>query len=203
MHVREGSYVLPADIVSALGEGNTMAGSKVVDHMFAGHPAHKAGGGSTSITISQKPKLLESTRVLPGDIETGVSGEDIAGTGLMGNMFASGPFGTSNKAPQFQSLVRPSLGEYGSMKELFKTNDLGQINLPNKKAASGGPIMSGNRRPVPIIAAGGEYVIDPDDVARYGGGDIDKGHNMLDDFVKHVRKHLVKTLSKLPGPRRD
>jgi hypothetical protein len=26
---------------------------------------------------------------------------------------------------------------------------------------------------------------------------------MLDDFVKHVRKHLVKTLSKLPGPRRD
>jgi len=201
MHVREGSYVLPADIVSALGEGNTMAGSKVVDHMFAGHPAHKAGGGSTSITISQKPKLLESTRILPGDIETGVNGEDIAGTGLMGNMFASGPFGTSGKAPQFQSLVRPSLDEYSQMKKMFTPTI---PSLQGKtQAANGGPIMSGNRRPVPIIAAGGEYVIDPDDVARYGGGDIDKGHNMLDDFVKHVRKHLVKTLSKLPGPRRD
>jgi len=201
MHVREGSYVLPADIVSALGEGNTMAGSKVVDHMFAGHPAHKAGGGSTSITISQKPKLLDNTRILPGDIETGVNGEDIAGTGLMGNMFASGPFGTSGKAPQFQPIMKPSLDEYSQMKKMFTPT---VPSLQSKtQAANGGPIMSGNRRPVPIIAAGGEYVIDPDDVARYGGGDIDKGHNMLDDFVKHVRKHLVKTLSKLPGPRRD
>jgi hypothetical protein len=200
MHVREGSYVLPADIVSALGEGNTMAGSKVVDHMFAGKPAHKASGGTT-IGISQKPQFLQSSRTLPGDVELGVNGQDTAGSALLGNMFNSGPFGTSAKAPQFAPVVRPSLGQYGQMSQLFNSSD--KNTFSNKKEASGGPIMSGNRRPVPIIAAGGEYVIDPDDVSRYGGGDINKGHDKLDEFVKHVRKHLVKTLSKLPPPRRD
>jgi hypothetical protein len=63
MEVREGSYVLPADIISALGEGNTMAGFKVAKSLFdadditSGTPykapstplgvAMKADGGST------------------------------------------------------------------------------------------------------------------------------------------------------------
>lgn len=34
MEVPEGAYVLPADIVSALGEGNTMAGFKVAKALF-------------------------------------------------------------------------------------------------------------------------------------------------------------------------
>lgn len=33
-----GSYVLPADVVSGLGEGNTMAGSAVLDKMFHSNP---------------------------------------------------------------------------------------------------------------------------------------------------------------------
>ena len=149
MNVLEGSYVLPADIVSGLGEGNTLAGTKLID-----------------------------------------------------NMFTKGPFGVSAKAPQFSAVPKPSLGEYGSMKELFHMNDLGQVNSP-QKAANGGPIMSGKYRPVPIVAAGGEYVIHPDVVAKLGNGNMERGHNYLDNFVKGVRKHLVKTLSKLPGPRRD
>ena len=34
MKVPSGAYVLPADIVSALGEGNTMAGFKVIKSIF-------------------------------------------------------------------------------------------------------------------------------------------------------------------------
>ena len=34
MHVPSGAYVIPADIVSALGEGNTMAGFEVLNDMF-------------------------------------------------------------------------------------------------------------------------------------------------------------------------
>ena len=64
VHVPNGSYVIPADIVSAMGEGNTMAGFKVMKRMFGGVPysgqampygahggpygaelPHKAGGG--------------------------------------------------------------------------------------------------------------------------------------------------------------
>lgn len=148
MNVLEGSYVLPADIVSGLGEGNTLAGSK-----------------------------------------------------LISTMFSSGPFGVSAKAPQFARVTQPSLGEYNAMQNLFGINDVGSISTAQK--ADGGPVMSGNYRPVPIVAAGGEYVIHPDVVRKLGNGSMEKGHDYLDKFVVGVRKHLVKTLSKLPGPRRD
>jgi len=53
---------------------------------------------------------------------------------------------------------------------------------------------------VPIVAAGGEYVVHPDAVREVGGGDLDMGHKVLDEFVKRVRKENIKTLQKLPGP---
>lgn len=53
---------------------------------------------------------------------------------------------------------------------------------------------------VPIVAAGGEYVVHPDAVREVGGGDMDAGHAVLDEFVKRMRKELIKTLKKLPGP---
>jgi hypothetical protein len=57
--------------------------------------------------------------------------------------------------------------------------------------------------PVPIVAAGGEYVIHPDVIVQIGGGDMDRGHKELDDFVKASRAKTVKTLQKLPGPKKD
>lgn len=58
--------------------------------------------------------------------------------------------------------------------------------------------------PVEIVAAGGEYVITPENVAdRVGGGDVDIGHQNLDEFVKAYRAKTIQTLSKLPGPKRD
>jgi hypothetical protein len=53
---------------------------------------------------------------------------------------------------------------------------------------------------VPIIAAGGEYIVSPEDVAALGNGDMKRGHQALDAFVKRQRARTVKTLSKLPGP---
>ena len=107
MHVPSGAYVIPADIVSSLGEGNTMAGFRAVKTMFRGAPkgGHAAGG---------------------------------------------------------------NIGE-----------------------------------PVPIVAAGGEYVLSPDEVMWAGGGDIDVGHRALDKWITDTRKELIKTLQKLPGPKKD
>lgn len=61
----------------------------------------------------------------------------------------------------------------------------------------------GDDEPVEIVAAGGEYVIAPKNVARVGNGDMDKGHKILDEFVTSYRDKTVQTLKKLPGPRRD
>jgi len=107
MHVPSGSYVIPADIVSSLGEGNTMAGFRAVKMMFreSPHGAYAAGGG---------------------------------------------------------------VGE-----------------------------------PVPIVAAGGEYVLTPDEVMWAGKGDLDAGHRALDKWITDTRQDLINTLKKLPGPRKD
>lgn len=99
MHVPSGAYVIPADIVSALGEGNTMAGFRILNDMF-------------------------------------------------------------------------------------------------------GMQQIGPEPATEIIAAGGEYVISPASVERVGG-DIDRGHTILDEFIKKYRAKTVQTLKELPGPKRD
>jgi hypothetical protein len=116
MHVPNGSYVIPADIVSALGEGNTLAGFKHLRRVFAGLPYGQGAG----------------------------------------------PYGE-----------------------------------PMAKAAGGE--ASG----VPIVAAGGEFVVSPHEVARVADGDMDLGHRVLDEFVRRVRSQTVDTLKKLPGPKVD
>lgn len=123
MKTPQGAYVVPADIVSAFGEGNTMAGFKVLRRVFGGQP------------YSPAPN----------------------------------PYGT------------PS-GPYGEP-------------LPGK--------ASGGTSTVPIVAAGGEYVVSPEHVVMVGNGDMDAGHRVLDQFVLRSRKELVKTLKSLPGPKKD
>jgi len=103
--VPEGSYVIPADVVSALGEGNTMAGASILDDVF-------------------------------------------------------------------------------------------QI-----KRSTGGAV-EGSGNIVPIIVAGGEYIVPPSIVMRAGSGDMKLGHKRLDDFVKHERGKTVTTLKNLPGPKK-
>lgn len=125
MNVPSGSYVIPADIISAMGEGNTMAGFK------------------------QMKRILYS------------------GT----------PYG-AEAAP------------YGARG--------GPYNEPLPEKAAGGSTQT-----VPIIAAGGEYVISPEEVLKVGKGDLDTGHRVLDEFVKRMRAETVKTLKALPGPKKD
>lgn len=123
MHVASGSYVIPADIVSASGEGNTMAGFKVMRRTFSGVPY---GAGSSVYSQSDEP-----------------------------------------------------------------------YNEPMPGKAEGGEVT------VPIVAAGGEHVISPEEVMAIGGGDLETGHRVLDEFVKRLRKETISTLKGLPGPKRD
>lgn len=54
-------------------------------------------------------------------------------------------------------------------------------------------------KPVPILAAGGEFVVDPSALARVFGS-VAKGHKAMDAWVIQERRKIVKTMSKLPGP---
>ena len=104
LDIPPGSYVIPADVVSALGQGNTLAGSAALDAMLGPPGDSRAGGGATE--------------------------------------------------------------------------------------------------PAQIVAAGGEYIASPDQVRRLAGGNLTKGHQLLDAFVLRVRKQTSKTLRTLPGPKK-
>lgn len=70
------------------------------------------------------------------------------------------------------------------------------------RRASGGDVSHETNEPVPIVAAGGEYIVDPDTVHSIGEGDFDKGHKILDGFVLNSRKQIVDRMKTLPGPKR-
>lgn len=55
---------------------------------------------------------------------------------------------------------------------------------------------------VPIMAAGGEFVVHPHDVAKMGGGNMKRGHDALDRFVTNSRKKQIAHLKNLPGPKK-
>jgi hypothetical protein len=102
VHVASGSYVIPADIISAMGEGNTAAGFRVAKMIFANE---------------------------------------------------------------------------------------------------GGSAPAGDEMPVPVVVAGGEFILTPAEVENIGGGSMEDGHRILDEFVKMYRAKTIKTLKGLPGPK--
>lgn len=55
MDVPDGSYVIPADIVSGLGQGNTGAGMKTINKLF---PSRRSKGGAVSIMAAHGETVL-------------------------------------------------------------------------------------------------------------------------------------------------
>jgi hypothetical protein len=134
-----GSYVIPADVVSGLGEGNTLAGARVLDAMMHSGPYGTSlprpvgGGGRFSHLPAPPPRPAALTAQLANGQSRGGSTQDGTGT-------------------------------------------------------------------VPCLMAGGEYVVTPEDAARLGGGEVKKGHKVLDEFVKHVRHKTIRTMGTLKPP---
>jgi len=71
------------------------------------------------------------------------------------------------------------------------------------KRALGGSTDDNTGHPIPVVTAGGEHVMSPDDVRVVGDGDVALGHKLLDNWVVQNRKEHVKTLSKLAPPAKD
>lgn len=129
VHVSSGSYVIPADIVSAIGEGNSVAGFKILKDIFENLEAPYVGNSAPY-----------AARGLP-------------------------------------------------------------YNASTPKRAAGGS-NSQSEGDVPVVVAGGEYVVTPEQVKSIGKGSLDDGHKVLDHFVKKLRAKTIKTLSNLPGPKK-
>jgi hypothetical protein len=72
--------------------------------------------------------------------------------------------------------------------------DSGRRTIKLKRARGGA---------VPVITAGGEFVVSKKDVERIGGGDLEHGHKILDHFVIMQRKKHIETLKGLEPPAQD
>jgi len=166
MHVPSGAYVIPADIVSHIGEGNSISGMKVLQAMFAPKPFGAAAG------------------------PWGVSmGKPVMGKGApMPRMAFPRPV-----SPPAGSVSPTPAGPAGPGPQLARPI------APPPIAKHGGAVDS-QVPSTPIAASGGEFVVSPAEVKRRGGGDITKGHKILDAFVKSMRKNHIQTLQNLPGP---
>jgi hypothetical protein len=207
MHVKANSYVLPADVVSGMGEGNTLAGGRIIDKMFSGEflqrlankgAPHKAGGGGTTDSRS----LLERRMMHPGQVNTAqgpvFKAQEMEQVKVPGIDFNIGPYGS--KLEQ----IRPANINYPAPKYSYHySEEQAQKDWGMPKAATGGLMRGNSEPPVPIVAAGGEYVIDPQVVYALGHGNMEAGHKWLDNFVKSTRAHTIKTMQRLPGPKKD
>jgi hypothetical protein len=75
IHVMSGSYVIPADIVSALGEGNTSAGNEVIRRMFYKDARNDAPEGNPVPCIVAGGEFILPPNVVfavgEGDMERG------------------------------------------------------------------------------------------------------------------------------------
>lgn len=122
------------------------------------------------------------SHVIPADVVSGIGqGNSGAGHSILSRMFSGGPYGTS--APKMGHGMGP----------------------PRPPRASGfGPMAhggaAGNGIPVKIQISDGEFTVPPHIVNAIGGGNQDRGHAILDAFIKHERKKHISVLRKLPPP---
>lgn len=140
-------------------------------------------GRTDKIPVAVKP----GSYIIPADVVSSTKlgeGNTLAGGKTLDNMFR--PHRIRMKKPKF-------IGRKARLKET-------KVKFPSMTPgmATGGEVDR-----IPIIVAGGEYHVEPEVVESVGDGNMDKGHNALDSFVKKLRKHNIKTVKGLAGPKRN
>jgi hypothetical protein len=109
----------------------------------------------------------------------------MAGMAMLDGMF-KGPYGVSGKvsvahAPKPATMPKVSFGK-----------------LP-KISDEGGSRGESVGTPVPVVTAGGEYVIPPEAIIRRYGS-LSVGHKILDAWNNNIQKEHAKTIKNLPPP---
>lgn len=149
-------------------------------HGFAGGGATDAGFLHSSVpgrTDHIPASPAADSYVVPADVVSGLGeGNSLAGARVLDLAFGTGPYGT--KMPQQHMGSGP----------------------PRPPAPAQYEARGGSTGRIPIMAAGGEYIVPPHVVAALGRGDAGRGHRLLDKFVVEQRRKIIGQMRKLPGP---
>lgn len=156
--------------------------------------AHKAFGELNAPGMIKSP-VAGRTDHLPMNVPSGsyvVPADHVSHLG-QGNSLAGGKvldrmFGTAGTTHLHSNIPKPP--------------------APMRQFAKGGSVEGES---VPIIVAGGEYLLHPQQVRHAdeiinklppGTGDLKRGHDALDAWIVSERKKHIKLLQKLPGPKK-
>ena len=148
------------------------------------HPGGFIHSGVAGRTDALPLAVPADSHVIPADVVSGIGeGNSLNGARLLDQIFHAGPWGAR--------AVKSGPAERA---------------LPFARGGHGDRVTA-------ILAAGGEYVVRPEAVVRYGGAarrrdpkrhgrksDMSAGHDTIDDFILRARKHVIATTRKLPGP---
>ena len=174
-HVPKGSYVMSAEDVAHLGDGNTLAGQQTLAKMFL--PVQAQANSQIAMMAQKAPYGATGAPY-------GASMPDLRGRAMPPPRF-----------PQPYVPPQPKTAAGGGYIEAH-----GGV-VPGEAGAQFLDRMTGGQKPgTPINISGGEFVIPPQEVKRRGRGDINRGHEILDAWVKGLREEHIKTLKRLPGP---
>jgi hypothetical protein len=214
LNVKPGSYVIPADVVSILGEGNTLAGTVVLRAMYGAKGlTGKVKAPAARPTIMER--RLERHEMLPphqyarggrDDWEPPMPSE--------GNMWSPYPNARGKQVPisAVESDMKQEMRGYDMLKDdpksiFYKENwkndptyNMARPGAKKRRLAEGGsdPRTQGA---APVVVAGGEFVIDPEQIkAKYG--DLEHGHKSLDELVHAARDYEIKRLKNAPPPKK-
>jgi hypothetical protein len=178
----------------------SMGKPKPVPHFAGGGvvgPLLDAGPGRTdSLPISVPP----GSYVLPADIVSGMpgaQGNSLAGHVALNKLLQAIPL-LPDEAPYGADKIK--MARASTIPGLSNTHHIMRSELDKAK---GGKVPHDHGQPIDILAAGGEHIIEPEIVRRIGLGNMERGHAILDEFVKQVRKRNIEELRKLPGPVKD
>lgn len=177
------SFIIPADVVSALGKGNTAAGSHVLDNILPQDP--------------QAPTMSADPNMQPAPVPPGgglprpqyAFGGGLPGAGMMPPT-ASAPPPIAPPGGAGPGIPVPGAGPGGPP----------PIAGAPPAIAPPHPGLMG-KGAIPIRASGGEYSVSPGRVQALGGGSHKKGHDILHHFVKTIRMKYAKSLKNLPVPK--
>lgn len=224
LNVKPGSYVIPADVVSIIGEGNTLAGSAVLKTMF----------GSKNLTGSVpapegRPNLmerhLERHEMLPGHMPHLPNMPNVgSGTGAQFGFAEGGKPRTPAPGFMFDPAPEDEFSEDVPIKDIedwkkrkMATWDASKEDNPRywrndpsynwrrpdakKHRAEGGDVDPRTKGAITVVVAGGEHIIAPEDIeAKFG--DLKHGHQALDHFVGETRRREIKRLRTAPPPKK-
>jgi hypothetical protein len=181
------------------GKSQQTISSNIGEMVKAGHPqqqaiaaaletARKSASGGTQMMPRMMPPPDEKQTMVDGKIHSGAIDSPVAGrTDHLPVHVASGSY-------VIPADIISAMGE-GNTAAGFK---VAKMIFANQ---GGGSAPDGEGAPVPVVVAGGEFILTPAEVTNIGGGSMEDGHRILDEFVKMYRAKTIKTLKSLPGPK--